>query len=131
MTDEVERHTPGGTARAKISDDRAADGRASADHAADGDASHGRPGEGWSGVAADVPLHPIAEALRKTFHADNHATLGRDVTGLMLDLSRVPFEPYEFEPIAPQLQPPPRAPEAAGWLAWARLAVRRMRSARS
>ncbi|MHA0330421.1 hypothetical protein [Sphingomonas aquatilis] len=68
----------------------------------------------------------MAVALRATFDADNHATLSRDVTGLMLDLSRVPFEPHEFEPLLRPLAPPP----PAGWLARARLALRRLREAR-
>ena len=48
----------------------------------------------------DAKLYPVGEALRATYNADNHATLSKDVTGLMLDLSRVPFEPHEFEAIA-------------------------------
>ena len=74
----------------------------------------------------DGKLYPVAVALRATFDADNHATLSRDVTGLMLDLSRVPFEPPEFEPLLRPLAPPP----PAGWLARARLALRRLREAR-
>lgn len=100
MMDEVERQPPGDS-------DRAAE-------------TQGTDG-GW---AAEVPLHPIAIALRRTFDADNHATLGRDVTGLMLDLSRVPFEPHEFEPVLPPLPPPTPPPT---WLERARLAVRRLR----
>lgn len=101
MTNEVERKAYGGT-----------DGQA-------------------DGVAAEVPLHPIALALRATFDAENHATLGRDVTGLMLDLSRVPFEPHEFEPVLPPLRPLEPAPALApSWLERARLAMRRMRRLR-
>lgn len=122
MTDEVKRYGPGDTG--------GMDGMA-----APGDDAPGAPelqpyggGLGGSlggGMAVDVPLHPIAQALRATFHADNHATLGRDVTGLMLDLSHVPFEPHEFEPVLAPM-PPPRRP--AGWLERARLAVRRLRT---
>jgi len=92
---------------------------------------HG-PGETevWTGTRADDgpegKLYPVAVVLRATFDADNHATLSRDVTGLMLDLSRVPFEPHEFEPLLRPLAPPP----PAGWLARARLALRRLREAR-
>ncbi|GEM71039.1 hypothetical protein [Sphingomonas aquatilis] len=86
--------------------------------------------EAWTGTRADDgpegKLYPVAVALRATFDADNHATLSRDVTGLMLDLSRVPFEPHEFEPLLRPLAPPP----PAGWLARARLALRRLREAR-
>ena len=38
-------------------------------------------------------LYPVGRALRSTFDADNHDTLGSDVTGLMLELARVPVEP--------------------------------------
>ncbi|MCP3735032.1 hypothetical protein M9979_09140 [Sphingomonas sp. RP10(2022)] len=86
---------------------------------------------GWSGDEADLEgrqgakLYPVGKALRATYDADNHATLGKDVTVLMLDLAQVPFEPHEFEPILPPLRPPPRP----GWLARMRLAIRRSRRA--
>ena len=66
-------------------------------------------------------LYPVGQALRATFDADNHATLSKDVTGLMLDLAHVPFEPHEFEPIVTTLTPPPRM----GWLARMRSALPR------
>lgn len=80
----------------------------------------------------DAKLFPVGQALRATFDADNHATLGRDVTQLMLDLARVPFEPHEFQPFAKT--PPPVAPVAPvapplSWLARARLALLRARRA--
>jgi len=87
--------------------------------------TQGRDG-GRTDDGPDGKLFPVAVALRATFDADNHATLSRDVTGLMLDLSRVPFEPHEFEPLLRPLPPPP----PAGWLARARLALRRMRQGR-
>lgn len=34
-------------------------------------------------------IDPIGEALRATYDADNHDSLGRDLTGLMLALARV------------------------------------------
>ena len=40
-------------------------------------------------VRQDGRLYPVGRALRATFHADNHDTLGKDVTGLMIDLSHV------------------------------------------
>ena len=43
-------------------------------------------------------LYPLGRALRTTFHADNHESLSADVTALMLDLSRVPFEPCSSNP---------------------------------
>lgn len=61
----------------------------------------------------DAKLYPLGQALRATFDADNHATLGKHVTGLMLDLAQVPFEPHEFQPIVTTLTPPRRP----SWLA--------------
>ncbi|HVF92945.1 MAG TPA: hypothetical protein VM900_01380 [Sphingomonas sp.] len=43
-------------------------------------------------------LYPLGRALRTTFHAENHDSLSADVTALMLDLSRVPFEPCATNP---------------------------------
>lgn len=40
----------------------------------------------------DGRLYPLGRVLRATYDADNHNTLGTDVTGLMLDLARVPYE---------------------------------------
>lgn len=43
----------------------------------------------------DGRLYPVGQVLRATYDAENHDSLGNDVTGLMLDLSRVPYEPFE------------------------------------
>jgi len=71
----------------------------------------------------DPKLYPVGRALRATFDADNHATLSKDVTALMLDLARVPFEPHEFTPLVQSPLPP--AWSRLGWvarlLAWRRL----------
>jgi hypothetical protein len=77
----------------------------------------------------DAKLFPVGQALRATYDADNHATLSQDVTKLMLDLARVPFEPHEFQPFAKA--PPTIAPIAPplSWLARARLALLRARRA--
>jgi hypothetical protein len=40
----------------------------------------------------DGRVYPLGRALRATYDADNHATLGNDVTGLMIDLSKIPYE---------------------------------------
>ncbi|GAA0656950.1 hypothetical protein FHT00_002350 [Sphingomonas insulae] len=69
----------------------------------------------------DGKLYPLGQALRATYDADNHATLGKHVTGLMLDLAQVPFEPHEFQPIVTTLTPPPRP----SWLARVRSALPR------
>lgn len=62
-------------------------------------------------------LYPLGRALRATYHAENHHTLTNDVTGLMLDLARVPFDEDEVVPLPAVPPPPPRA----GWLVRLRL----------
>ncbi len=76
----------------------------------------------------DAKLYPLGQALRATWDADNHASLSKDVTGLMLDLSRVPFEPHEFEPLSFATSPLPPPSQRLGWLARARLALARFRT---
>ncbi len=76
----------------------------------------------------DAKLYPLGQALRATWDADNHASLSKDVTGLMLDLSRVPFEPHEFEPPSFATPPLPPPPQRLGWVARARLALARFRT---
>ena len=44
-------------------------------------------------------LYPLGRALRSTYDADNHATLSAEVTALMIDLSRVPYEPCTRTPV--------------------------------
>lgn len=46
-------------------------------------------------------VYSVGEALRATFDAENHDTLGPDVTGLMIDLSKVPYEPGAVPAAAP------------------------------
>lgn len=58
-------------------------------------------------------LYSIGRALRATYDADNHDTLPRDATGLMLDLSHVPFEPQAGREA---VQPEAAAPVRRGWL---------------
>lgn len=70
-------------------------------------------------IRQGAKLYPVGQALRATYDADNHATLSNQVTGLMLDLAQVPFEPHEFQPIMTTLTPPPRP----GWLARIRAAL--------
>jgi hypothetical protein len=52
----------------------------------------------------DGRVQPVGEALRATFRADNHDSLSTDLTGLMIDLSRVPFDASD------EIGPPPRLP---------------------
>jgi hypothetical protein len=77
-------------------------------------------------IRQGATLFPVGQALRATYGADNHATLGKQVTALMLQLAQVPFEPHELQPIAPApapaSAPTPAPPARIGWLA-------RMRSA--
>lgn len=75
-------------------------------------------------IRQGATLFPVGQALRATYDADNHATLGKQVTGLMLQLAQVPFEPHELQSIAttPGQAPPPSPPTKAGLMA-------RMRSA--
>jgi len=73
-------------------------------------------------------LYPVGCALRSTYDAENHDTLGADVTGLMIDLSKIPFEPSEpartltrpTHAAVPMPEPAPARAEAApsliGWL---------------
>ena len=62
----------------------------------------------------DGRVYPVGRALRTTFHADNHDTLGQDLTGLMIDLSKVPFGPDEaIAPAAAARRPVAAHPVAA------------------
>ena len=45
-------------------------------------------------------LYPVGRVLRSTFDADNHETLSAEVTALMINLSRVPYEPCAKAPAA-------------------------------
>ncbi len=71
-------------------------------------------------------LFPVGQALRATYDAENHESLSKDVTGLMLDLARVPFEPHEFEPVT---RPAP-TPARPGWIGRLSMALIRMRRGR-
>ena len=52
-------------------------------------------------------LYPIGRALRASYDAENHESLGGDVTGLMINLSHVdppaPAPPCEVNPTPPSL----------------------------
>lgn len=70
----------------------------------------------------DAALYPLGRALRATYDADNHDTLGSDVTGLMLELTRLPYEPgracTRADPPETRAAEPAVPPHAAreGWL---------------
>ena len=72
-------------------------------------------------------LYPVGRALRRTFDADNHETLGAELTGLMLELARIdPDAPGlrrgVLPPSAPALSPEPADRPSSWW----RNAVRRL-----
>ena len=55
-------------------------------------------------------LYPLGRALRSTYDADNHATLSAEVTALMINLSRVPYEPCaKASAVAVMSEPPVRS----------------------
>lgn len=66
-------------------------------------------------------LYPVGRALRQTFDAENHDSLGNDLTGLMLELARIDpeaapvprGEPPALVPLAVPLTPAP--PVDRGW----------------
>lgn len=60
-------------------------------------------------------LHPIGSALRTTYDAENHDSLGSDLTGLMLELARVDAPPLATFPAPTRAAPPPPAPPPS-WL---------------
>ncbi len=56
-------------------------------------------------------LDPIGAALRATYDADNHDSLGSDLTGLMLELTHV-NEPVALPKLVPVIPPRP------SWFQW-------------
>ncbi|MBI0476091.1 hypothetical protein D9601_12090 [Sphingomonas sp. MA1305] len=99
-------------------------------------AEHFDPGEDGLAARQDAKLYPVGRALRTTFDADNHDTLSRDVTALMLDLARIPYDeadrtgPPVRRPIAPptvgEQQPAEHDAQGSGLSALIRGVVRRV-----
>lgn len=54
-------------------------------------------------------LYPLGKVLRSTYDADNHDTLSAEVTALMINLSRIPYEPCAKDPVAVAEQPAARS----------------------
>lgn len=54
-------------------------------------------------------LHSIGHALRSTYDAENHDSLGQEITGLMLHLARVDDAPAPAQPAVAETAPPPRS----------------------
>ena len=70
--------------------------------------------EEWLQGHQDGRVYPLGQALRRTWDAENHDSLGSDVTGLMIDLSKVPYEPAAVQPAAAAVPvPAPVLPEAS------------------
>lgn len=67
-------------------------------------------------LVQDVRVYPVGRVLRETFDADNHHTLGSDVAGLMINLSRIPYEPLTRGSAVPPMPRPARAAEKPGLL---------------
>ena len=58
----------------------------------------------------DARVYPVGRVLRETFDAENHESLTNDVTGLMINLARVPFEPPAPGAVLPSPPPAPPSP---------------------
>ena len=58
-------------------------------------------------LVQDARVYPVGRVLRETFDAENHETLTSDVTGLMINLARVPFEPLAPGVVTPPSPAPP------------------------
>ena len=58
----------------------------------------------------DGRVYPVGRVLRETFDAENHDSLTSDVTGLMINLARVPFEPLAPGAAVPAPPAPPARP---------------------
>ena len=74
-------------------------------------------------------LYPVGRALRQTFDADNHGTLGTDLTGLMLELARIDPDarPLPKAPLSPAVAPlPVAAAEPEERAPWWRAVVGRL-----
>ena len=74
-------------------------------------------------LVQDARVYPVGRVLRETFDADNHDTLGSDVTGLMINLAQVPYGPDA--PPSPVVAPPRRPGLLARLRARLRLLFRR------
>jgi hypothetical protein len=75
------------------------------------DQDGGHSGEDETELAGRQPtaLYPIGRALRSTFDAENHESLGNDLTGLMLELAHI--DP-DAQPLSRGAMPVPAAPAA-------------------
>ena len=77
-------------------------------------------------------LYPVGRVLRQTFDADNHDSLGTDLTGLMLQLARIDPDTASVprgEPPGPGTPPAPvsaTTPAGAARERWWRSLVRRL-----
>lgn len=63
-------------------------------------------------------MYPIGRALRQTYDAENHDTLGQDLTGLMLELARVEPPLMVADEMPPIAIPPQLAPSSRKQPSW-------------
>jgi hypothetical protein len=84
-------------------------------------------------------LYPVGRVLRTTYDAENHDSLGNDLTGLMLELAHIDphAEPMHRQavPVVPPSQPAIAAPappmiapvlDSHGAVSWWRIALGRL-----
>ena len=87
-------------------------------------------------------LYPVGRVLRATYDAENHDSLGTDITGLMLELAHIDPDaptpakvaasaapvarPFAPEPLPVAVAPVSTRPEPVSWwrVAWGRLLAR-------
>lgn len=83
-------------------------------------------------------LYPVGRVLRQTWDAENHESLGTDLTGLMLQLARVDPDaeplPRGAMPVTPAATPTPAAepsPATTARPSWWRMALGTLKADRS
>lgn len=77
--------------------------------------------DGELGLRREAGLDPIGHVLRQTYDAENHDSLGKDLTGLMLQLAVVDDDPAQTSPGSRASPPAVAPPRARRW--WERLFV--------
>lgn len=75
--------------------------------------------DGEAGQRRTAGLDPIGDALRRTYDAENHDSLGKDLTGLMLQLAMVDDAPRPASPPLKADGPTAAPPRSRRW--WQRL----------
>jgi hypothetical protein len=75
--------------------------------------------DGQQGQRRAAGLDPIGHVLRQTYDAENHDSLGNDLTGLMLQLAVVNDDPAVSTPAMQGSRPAVAPPRPRRW--WERL----------